>query len=211
MIFNVKETDPRQLYKLLIGSVLPRPIAWVSTISNAGKTNLAPFSFFNAVSANPPMVCFSPAYSQTRQGEHGMEVVPKDTLRNVRETEEFVVNIVSQFLAEKMNQTSGDYPSEVSEFEAAGLTPMPSQMVKPPYVGESLINMECKLFKIVEFGHKPGAGSLIIGEVVVVHVSDSVLKDGHIDPDVLQPIGRMGGDFYSTVKDRFEIHRPVIK
>jgi flavin reductase (DIM6/NTAB) family NADH-FMN oxidoreductase RutF len=210
MILDPKQVSPRELYKVLIGSILPRPIAWVSTISKSGKLNLAPFSFFTVASAFPPVVCFSPAYAKTvTVGDH-TEVVPKDTLRNVRETKEFVVNIVSQNLVEQMNQTSGDYEPGESEFEAAGLTAVPSQMVQPPRVGESLVNMECKLRQIIEFGNQPMAGNLVLGDIVCIHLDDKVYKEGHIDVDVLQPVGRMGGFWYSTVKDRFEIPRPVL-
>jgi flavin reductase (DIM6/NTAB) family NADH-FMN oxidoreductase RutF len=210
MIIDPKETSPRDLHKVLIGSILPRPIAWVSTVGSSGKLNLAPFSFFTVASVNPPVICFSPHSINTVQvGDH-LQVVPKDTLRNVRETKEFVVNIVSQNLVEKMNQTSGDYPPDVSEFEAVGLTPVPSHMVLPPRVGESLVNFECKLRQIVEFGNQPLTGNLILGDIVCVHLDEKVYKQGHIDVDVLQPVGRMGGFWYSTVKDRFEIPRPVI-
>jgi flavin reductase (DIM6/NTAB) family NADH-FMN oxidoreductase RutF len=210
MILDPKETPPYEIYKVLIGSVLPRPIAWVSTVSGEGKLNLAPFSFFTVASASPPVVCFSPAYAKTVQVGDRLEVVPKDTLRNVRETKEFVVNIVSHSLVEKMNQTSGDYPPGESEFEAAGLTAVPSHMVRPPRVGESLINMECKLRQIVEFGNQPMAGNLVLGDIVCIHLDDKVYKEGRVDVDVLEPVGRMGGFWYSTVKDRFELPRPVI-
>jgi|SRR5277367_5216901 len=210
MIIDPKEISPRELHKVLIGSILPRPIAWVSTIGSSGKLNLAPFSFFTVASVNPPVICFSPQYINTVQvGDH-TEVVPKDTLRNVRETKEFVVNIVSRNLVEKMNQTSGDYPPDQSEFEAAGLTPVPSQMVLPPRVGESLVNLECKLHQIIEFGKQPLSGNLIFGDIVCIHLDEKVYKQGHIDVDILQPVGRMGGFWFSTVTDRFEIPRPVI-
>jgi flavin reductase (DIM6/NTAB) family NADH-FMN oxidoreductase RutF len=210
MIIDTKTIDPRELYKILIGCVLPRPIAWVSTVSKDGIYNLAPFSFFTVASSYPPVLCFSPAYSKTVEvGDH-LEVVPKDTLRNVRDTKEFVVNIVSHSLAQQMNQTSGEYAPDQSEFEAAGLTPVPSHMVRPPRVGESLVNMECKLLQIIEFGKRPMAGNLILGEILCVHLADSVYKDGHIDVDVLEPIGRMAGSWYATVKDRFELPRPEV-
>jgi flavin reductase (DIM6/NTAB) family NADH-FMN oxidoreductase RutF len=211
MIIEPKEMSPRELHNVLIGSILPRPIAWVSTVSKSGKLNLAPFSFFTVASTYPPVVCFSPAYAKTVQvGDHS-EVVPKDTLRNVRETHEFVVNIVSQNLVEKMNQTSGEYAPGESEFEAAGLTAVPSHMVQPPRVGESLVNMECKLRQIIEFGNQPMAGNLVLGDIVCIHLDEKVYKQGHIDVDVLQPVGRMGGFWYSTVKDRFELPRPTVQ
>ncbi|HEY9713159.1 MAG TPA: flavin reductase family protein [Chroococcales cyanobacterium] len=208
MLILSSETSQPLLYKIMIGSVLPRPIAWVSSINREGKTNLAPFSFFNAVGSNPPMICFSPGYGEMEETAIGPRVKPKDTLKNITEVGEFVVNIVSRPLAEKMNQTSADYPAGLSEFDAAGVTAAPSHLVAAPRVAESLINMECKLFQIVRLGDKIGSGSLIIGEVVCFHLDDRVYKDGQIDPDVLQPIGRMAGALYSTVCDRFEMRRP---
>lgn len=209
MYIKTNEIDFETSYKILIGSVVPRPIAWVSTKSKSGTFNLAPFSFFNAVSSNPPIIVFS-AGLKTIKTEHGYEVGPKDTVRNVKDTGEFVVNIVSRKLAEQMNQTSANYPPEVSEFDAVGLTPAPSHMVSAPRVGESLVSMECKLYQHIEFGKEAGAGNLIIGEVLCFHLDDAVYKDGYIDVDVLDPIGRLAGISYCTVKDRFEIPRPKL-
>ncbi len=209
MIVDTKQASPEELYKILIGSVLPRPIAWVSTINEDGQTNLAPFSFFTVASSNPPILCFSPGYKGVVV-EGKVLTVPKDTLRNIRQTKEFVVNIVSRKVAEKMNQTSGDYPADVSEIVAAGLTPVASQMVRPPRVGESLVNMECELDQILEFGQSPGSGNLVLGRILCIHLDDSVYKGGHIDLDVLQPIGRLAGTQYCSVEDRFEMVRPKI-
>ncbi len=204
MIIDCKKIETPHLYKLLIGSVAPRPIAWVSTQGTDGKTNLAPFSFFNVFSVAPPVLGFAPGYKKAPAGQVRP---PKDTLRNVNETGEFVVNIVSFDLAEKMNQTSGDYPEGISEFEAAGLTPVASQIIKPPRVGECLMTMECKLLQTINFG----GSALVLGEILLIHLDESVYKhDGTIDLDVLQPIGRLGEDLYSTVKDRFSIPRPVV-
>lgn len=202
MIIDCREANPRELYHILIGSVLPRPIAWVSTQSQAGLNNLAPFSFFNLFSVAPPILGFAPGLKRTAAGVRQ----PKDTLRNVLETGEFVVNIVSRSLADKMNQTSGDYSEDVSEFEAAKLTPLQSLMVKPPRVGECLVSLECKLFQRIQLGE----GNLILGQILVVHIDDSVSKDGDINLDILQPIGRLGGDGYCTVSDRFDIARPIL-
>ena len=210
MIIDVDKTGSEDLYKLLIGSVLPRPIAWVSSISADGVPNLAPFSFFTVASSNPPILCFSPALKEAVV-DGKVLTVPKDTLRNVKETGEFVVNVVSRPVAEKMVQTSGEYAAGVNEFDAAGLTAVPSKMVRPPRVGESLINMECKLHQILEFGHHPGAGSLILGRILCFHLDDSVYKSGHVELDVLQPIGRLSGAHYCTIKDRFEMQRPRIE
>ncbi len=209
MIIDFAKVSSDTIYKILIGSVLPRPIAWVSTIDKNGITNLAPFSFFTVASANPPVLCFSPGMKQALV-DGLMTAVPKDTLRNVRETQEFVVNVVSERIQEQMNLTSGEFPPGVSEFEAAGLTPVPSEIVRPPRVGESYINFECKLHQIVEFGDHAGAGSLVLGRIQCVHIDDAVYENGRINLDVLQPIGRLSGSQYCTVKERFDMPRPRV-
>ena len=136
----------------------------------------------------------------------------KDTLRNVRETGEFVANIVSHDIARQMNLTSGDYPPAVSEFDVSGLTPMPSQIVAPPYVGESPVSMECKVRHVIEVSDKPAGGSVVIGEVVLFHVRDSILDQNMlIDPLQLDPVARLGGASYTIIKDHFGMIRPVIK
>lgn len=157
------------------------------------------------------MLGFSPGYK--RPATASTKAIAKDTLTNVRETGEFVVNVVSQFLAEQMNQSSADYPPDVSEFAAVNLTATASTMVKPPRVGEALISMECKVFHI----HDLGGSALVLGEIVCMHLKDEVVqinaaRDGQIsiDLDVLQPVGRLSGNLYSTIKDRFEIARPEI-
>jgi flavin reductase (DIM6/NTAB) family NADH-FMN oxidoreductase RutF len=187
-------------YRLLIGSIVPRPIAFVSTISREGVTNLAPFSFFNAICAEPPTVCFSVTN----------RLPPKDTVANIRATGEFVVNIVTEAIAEQMNLCSGDYPAGVSEFSMAGLTPEASEIVKPPCVRESPLNMECKLIQIVDVGAQSGGASLIIGEVVRFHFDSAIADNFRIDPDKLRAIGRMGGNEYARTRDRFEMIRPRV-
>jgi len=204
MIIKCSETKTEQIYRILIGSVVPRPIAWVSSTSPDGLNNLAPFSFFNVVSVKPPILGFSPGYKRSEIGTP----VAKDTLTNVRNSGEFVVNIVSQFLAEPMNQSSANYPPDISEFDAVGLTAEASTMVKPPRVGESLISMECKVFHI----HELGGSALVLGEILCIHLKDEVLIEEAeqigINLDVLQPLGRLSGNLYSTISDRFEIARP---
>jgi len=204
-IVDPKEKSPKDFYKILIGSILPRPIALVSTISKSGELNVAPFSFFTVASARPPILCFSPSF---KLAEDGISPVPKDTLVNIRETGDFVVNIVGEETLHEMNQTSFDYSPDVNEFEAAGLTIEQSLKVKSPCVAESLVNYECKLYDILELGSEPMGGSLILGEVVQVHLSDTVYKNGKVDPDILKPIGRLGGLWYSTINDKFELPRP---
>jgi flavin reductase (DIM6/NTAB) family NADH-FMN oxidoreductase RutF len=195
----------RDFYRILLGSVAPRPIAWVSTL-NKGHLNLAPFSFFNAVSAKPPMLGLSPSLRLV-DGQSA----PKDTLHNIRETREFVVNVVTFAVAEAMNLTSGDYDSSVDEFALAKLTTRPSQVVRPPQVAESPVSFECKLNRIIDFGTEPPSGSLVIGEIVCVHLEDNVLKEGRLDPDSLDLIGRMGGTQYSRTTNRFDLKRPEVQ
>jgi flavin reductase (DIM6/NTAB) family NADH-FMN oxidoreductase RutF len=201
LIVDPREAGFQNVYKLLIGAVVPRPIALVSTISREGIPNLAPFSFFTAVSANPPVVCFCPV---RRPGSNPY----KDTLSNISATREFVVNIVSEEFAEKMNLSSAEFPPEVDEFEASGLTPISSDLVGPPRVAESHVHMECKLSLTIEIGELPGSGNLVLGEVVRFHVDDQYFDDFRIDPDKLRPIGRMGGATYTRTTDRFDMVRP---
>ena len=209
MYLNTSQVSHRELYNVLLSSVVPRPIAWVSTISSAGQPNLAPFSFFNCVSVDPPLLAFAPGLRVPKDttSEHGE---PKDTLRNVRETKEFVVNVVTYDLREPMNITSGEYDGTVNEFEVAGATPEPSQLVRPPRVGESPVSFECKLYQILDFSAVPTSSSLVIGEIVAVHIADEHLKDGRIDRDSLDLIGRMGGMQYTRTRDRFEMVRPKV-
>ncbi|MBI1805703.1 MAG: flavin reductase family protein [Ignavibacteria bacterium] len=184
----------------MIGSIVPRPIAFVSTVSRDGIRNLAPFSFFNGVCSNPPIVLFSTVIR--KDGGH------KDTLNNVEATKEFVINIVSEDFGEEMNICSFDFPPDVDEFKESGLTPIPSDLVKAPRVQESRIQMECKLVQIIHFGQGPGGGSTVFGEVVRFHIQDQLLDNFKIDPDKLQAIGRMGGPTYTRTMDRFDLVRP---
>src|SRR6266849_5705477 len=140
MIIDPKTVPANVSYRVLVGSVVPRPIAFVSTASPEGVYNLAPFSFFNAVCGDPPVICFSPVWRNP----------PKDTLANIRASGEFVINIVSEEFAEKMNLCSGEYPPDVDEFKMSGLTPVPSDLIRPPRVAESHVNMECKLLQLIE-------------------------------------------------------------
>ena len=202
MIVDPKDRQYQDIYKLLIGSIVPRPIALVSTISPDGNANLAPFSFFTAISSNPPLICFCP-------GPRASGGPRKDTLRNISMTREFVVNIVSEDIAEAMNLTSGEYPPEVDEFQLAGLTPVPSLAVRPPRVAESPVNMECTLRLAIEFSEEPGGGNLIIGDIARIHVADDIVDNFRIDPDKLRAIGRMGGPTaYTRTRDRFDMVRP---
>ena len=193
---------PAEGYRLMISAIVPRPIAFVSTISSEGVANLAPFSFFNAICADPPAISFAV----------GNRVPEKDTLANIRATPEFVVNIVNEAIAEQMNVCSGDYPHGVSEFEVSGLTPEPSEIVKPPCVRESPVNLECKLIQILEVSARPAGGSLVIGKIVRFHfdpaIQEQFRESFRIDPAKLRAVGRMGGNGYVRTRDRFEMIRP---
>ena len=189
------------IYKLMIGMIVPRPIAFVSTVDAAGVRNLAPFSYFTACGSNPPVVCFS---TSVRSGPRPY----KDTLENVEATAEFVVNIVSEEFAAQRNLCSAEVAPEVDEFELSGLTPIASDLVKPPRVAESKAQMECRLHQIVPVSDRPGGGILVLGEVLRFHVLESLLDGYKIDPDKLNAIGRMGGPTYVRTHDRFDIQRP---
>lgn len=209
MIVTPSGVSHQELYSLLLNSVAPRPIAWVSTIDPAGVLNLAPFSFFNVVCVDPPLVGFSPGMRPAKQPETSQGVA-KDTLRNIRETKEFVVNVVTYELREAMNLTSGDYDASVNEFEVAKLTAEPSRIVRPPRVAESPVSFECKLYQILDFSNAPTGGSLVIGRIVSIHVTDAYIKDGKLDRNSLDLVGRMGGTQYTRTTQRFEMLRPKV-
>ena len=200
--------DPQKIafndvHKLMIGSIVPRPIAFVSTLSKEGQNNIAPFSYFNGVCSNPPTIMFAPA----RRGWDGQE---KDTLINIRDSEQFVVNIVSEDFAEQMVMCSTDFDSTVDEFEISGLTPQPSIKVSPPRLLESKISFECELNQIVEIGDGgPGGGFIVIGTVVLFHIDDDVYDDGRILLDKLEPLGRLAGSWYTRPNDTLKIIRQV--
>ena len=181
----------------------------MSTVGASGQPNLAPFSFFNCVCVDPPLLAFAPGLRRPKQPEADRGEA-KDTLRNIRETKEFVVNIVTFELAEAMNLTSGEYDASVNEFEVAKLTPQPSKIVRAPRVGESPVSFECKLHQILDFSPAPTSGSLVIGEIVSIHMNDANLKDGKLDRNSLDPIGRMGGMQYTRTTQRFEMVRPKV-
>jgi flavin reductase (DIM6/NTAB) family NADH-FMN oxidoreductase RutF len=208
MIVTPSELSHSELYGILLNSVGPRPIAWVSTVGASGQPNLAPFSFFNAVCADPPLLAFAPGLRKPKADKgHGDA---KDTLRNIRETKEFVVNIVTYGLAEAMNVTSGEYDASVNEFELAKVTPACSKIVRPPRVAESPVSFECKLYQILDFSTAPTGSSLVIGQVVSIHMDDAHVKEGKLDRNSLDLIGRMGGIQYTRTIQRFEMVRPKV-
>jgi flavin reductase (DIM6/NTAB) family NADH-FMN oxidoreductase RutF len=201
MILDFEKLTPRESYPWLINAINPRPIAWVSTISAAGKTNLAPFSFFQGVCASPPTLMFSGAADRTGK--------KKDTVVNVGQVPEFVVNVVPYALREVMNQTSAPLAHGESEFEKFNIATAPSLKVRPLRVAASPISFECKLDRIVHIGDGPLSGNVVFGTVIAMHVSEDVLAaDGTIDPRKLDTIGRMGGDYYTRTTELFTIQRP---
>ncbi len=200
MQFNPSEMQIREVYTLMVQLITPRPIAWVSSISNSGVTNLAPYSFFNGVGANPPSILFCPV--NRRDGSK------KDSLINVLETGEFVVNMVSFENASLMNETSADFAPEESEFDALNIETVPSVIVKPPRVANSLAHFECKLLKHIELSQGPAGSNIVVGEIVMMHVDDSVVQDGGVDIATLDQVGRLGGKSYSRTTDNFELDRP---
>jgi flavin reductase (DIM6/NTAB) family NADH-FMN oxidoreductase RutF len=201
LAFDPGNHSAGDIYKLMIGAIVPRPIALVSSIDEKNVRNLAPFSYFTACSANPPVVVFCPILRPAPPRA-------KDTLRNVMATREFVVNIVSEDFAQGMNATAAQVPPEVDEFELSGLTPLASELIKPPRVAESHIHMECRLLQTMQVSDKPGGGTLVLGEVLRFHVREDLIEDFRIDPDKLRAIGRMAGSTYARTTDRFELERP---
>ena len=203
MIYDPAEHPFSETHKLMIGSIVPRPIALVSTISKNGINNLAPFSYFNGVCSKPPTIMFAPA----RRGWDGKE---KDTLINIRNTKEFSINIVSEDIGEKMVKCSTDYKKEVDEYSKSGLSPIPSKKIKPPIVSESKISLECILNQIVQIGkNDAGSGFIVIGTIVLFHIDDEVYDNGRIILDKLQPLGRVAGNGYVRSTNTFDIIRKI--
>jgi flavin reductase (DIM6/NTAB) family NADH-FMN oxidoreductase RutF len=205
LCFNPAECQPRQVYKLMTGMIVPRPIALVSTVNRDGVANLAPFSFFCGVGSNPPTVLFCPSLRPADSPEPGQK---KDTLRNVEETGEFVINVVSDAIAAAANAASAEVPPEVDEFALSGLTPVASVAVRPPRVAESPAQMECKLLQVIYTGHAPGSGVIVLGEVVRFHLREDLVEDFRVDPAGLDAVGRMAGNTWVRTRDRIELIRP---
>jgi flavin reductase (DIM6/NTAB) family NADH-FMN oxidoreductase RutF len=190
--FDLRELPPRDAYFLLTSAVVPRPIAWVSTLSAEGVRNLAPYSYFNACSTEPPIVHF------TSTGE-------KDSLRNARDTNEFVVNIVSHGLQEQMRITSAAFPADQDEFGWAGLEPASSQVVAPPRVEAASVALECRVRQILPMG----GGTMVFGDVLMMHVAERAYRDGRIDMERLCPVGRLSGMSYATITSTYKLPLPA--
>ena len=206
LCFNPADCQPRQMYKLMTGMIVPRPVALVSTVSRDGVANLAPFSFFCGVGSNPPTVLFCPSL---RAGATDGTVEPKDTLRNVEETSEFVINVVSDAIAAAANAASAEVPPEVDEFVLSGLTPVESVAVRPPRVAESPAQMECKLLQVIYTGHALASGVIVLGEVLRFHLREDLVEDFRVDPAGLDAVGRMAGNTWVRTRERFELIRPT--
>lgn len=200
MHYDPEELEQKAIYKLLSGIVIPRPIGWISSISKKGILNLAPFSFFNAVGDDPPHVMFSAGRNQNSN---------QDTVKNVLETKQFVVNMVTEELAEQMNKTAQSIPSDESEFDFANLTPIPSIKIKPPRVKESPITMECELVHHYTLeNNRFGGSTLLIGKVIMFHVNDElILDDFKINQENYLPIARLAGSNYSKIGEIFSVKR----
>ncbi len=202
--FNPADYEPRQVYKLMTGIIVPRPVALVSTVDRDGVPNLAPFSFFTGVGSNPPTVLFCPSV----RARGAAADIRKDTLRNVEETGEFVVNAVSDEIAAAANATAAEVPPEVDEFVLSGLTPQPSELVRPPRVAESPAQMECKLLQVIYTSHEPGGGVVVLGQIVRFHVRGNLVDNFRVDPAGLDAVGRMAGNTWARTRERIELIRP---
>lgn len=202
MQISVKDTHSATLYKLLTGLVIPRPIGWISTVDENGVNNLAPFSFFNVVGEDPPHVMFS----TVRTGNKN-----KDTLNNVLNNKQFVVNLVTEDLVEQVNKTSEMVDSQIDEFQLAHLTPISSEMIKPMRVKEAKAHFECEMVHhyFLE-DHTNGGACIVIGKVLMMHVADEILMENYrINLDTYKPVARLGGSNYSKMGEIFSIKRKV--
>lgn len=202
--FDPKDLSTGKLHGYLLGAITPRPIAFASTIDKKGKVNLSPFSYFNVFSATPPILIFSPA-------RRGRDNTTKHTYENVLEVKEVVINIVNYAMVQQMSLSSTEYPKGVNEFVKAGLTPIPSEMVKPPRVAESPVQFECVVNDVVQLGKEGGAGNLVICEVVKIHIDENILDENQIiDQYKIDTVARMGGNWYSRSNmGMFEVPKPL--
>jgi flavin reductase (DIM6/NTAB) family NADH-FMN oxidoreductase RutF len=204
---NPKEVSPQQFHAYLLGAVTPRPIAFASTVDMKGRVNLSPFSFFNCFGANPPLLIFSPA-------RKARDNTTKHTYENVLEVPEVVINVVNYSMVQQASLASAAYPKGVNEFRKAGFTEVPSEMVKPPRVGEAPVSMECKVLQVIQTGNMGGAGNLVICQVLLMHVKEEVVDETRmIDPFKLDAVARLGKDWYCRVQGNaiFKVPRPSDK
>ncbi len=205
LTINPKDIPVPKLHHYLLGSIGPRPICFASTVDANGVGNIAPFSFFNVFSANPPIAIFSPARS-------GRTNTTKDTYNNVKQVPEVVINVVNYSIVYQMSLASSPYPPEISEFDKSGLTPVPSELVRPFRIKESPVQLECKVVEVKELGNEGGAGNLIICEIIKLHISEDVLnEDQMVDQKKIDLVARMGGNWYCRADQNsmFEIEKPI--
>ena len=205
MKLDPNEISNPEIFKLFLGGVAPRPIAFASTVDKDGNVNLSPFSFYNAFGVNPTTLIFSPA-------RRGRDNTTKHTLDNVKEVPEVVLNAVNYSMVQQMSLSSTEYPKGVNEFEKSGLTPVKSVKVKPPRVKESFLQFECKVREVIEISGEPGSGNLVVCELLYIHVDDNILdKDGNIHPDKIDLVGRLGGDYYTRTSGsaNFIVPKPL--
>ena len=206
---NPAEHPARDIYKIMTGIIVPRPVALVSTLSREGGANLAPFSFFCGVGAHPPTVLFCPALREGASSDSGERPeMRKDTLRNIEETGEFVINVVSDAIAAAANLTAAEVPFGVDEFPLSGLTPIASEAVRPPRVAESPAQIECKLLQVIYTGHEARSGVIVLGEILRFHVRADLVENFRVDPTGLDAVGRMAGNTWVRTRDRIELVRP---
>ena len=199
---NIKDLDTKDIYRLMISGISPRPIAFVASRDSNGNHNLSPFSYFNAFGSNPPVIGFSPANS----GRTGNE---KDTLKNIESTKEFSVSIVDYSMVEQVSLSSCEYDSSIDEFVKSGFLKENSTLISVPYVSNSPFSMECKLHSILRLGGKPGSGNLVLGEIICFHIRKDILTNDKIDPNKLDPVSRLGFNYYSRARDGlFEVFKP---
>ena len=203
--FDPANMRGRDIYMLMIGTIVPRPIAFITSINAEGVVNLAPFSYFNGITSKPPLISVSIGHRKIIG-----QLVKKDTLRNIEATGEFVVNIAHEELAKQLNQTSAEYPPDVSELSEVGLTTVASDVVSPPRVAQCRVAMECKLERVVMLGRPKPLNGLVIGEVVRWHVDDNAWDDEaqRVDIERLQPLSRLGGSSFGLTREPFSLPRP---
>jgi flavin reductase (DIM6/NTAB) family NADH-FMN oxidoreductase RutF len=204
LTINPQETTVQRFHQMMLGSIAPRPIAFVSTIDEDGRPNLSPFSFFSAFGANPPIVVFSPS-------RRGKDNTTKHTYENVKVVPEVVINAVTFDMVQKVSDSSADFPKGVNEFDMVGFTMEPSELVKPFRVKESPVQMECRVLQVIETGFENAAGNLVICEILRMHVNPEVLDEkGRIDPNKIDLVGRLGGEYYVRASGTalFEVAKP---
>lgn len=199
MYIDTSTLSNKEMYKFLIGGIAPRPIAWAGTRSKDGINNLAPFSFYNVFSSTPPIVGFSPSPR--------LDGLNKDTLQNVIDGKCFTLSCVSYQLVKQMSKTSAPLGPNENEFEYADLEMAEAKNINAPYVKAALLVFECELQQIIKFGDQAGSGNLILGEIKYVNIDDSIYQDGYVDFEKLDPVGRLAGNWYSTIKNKFELKR----